>query len=226
MLFLSALLIVLIIIIVGPSIWIVWSSYQKWENLTWVNRSVRVIAVVGIPWVLVPVLVALMSFVSLKGALSQETVDPNNYTGSVQSWLFPSQVDHFPDKVPRGSDPSFYYMPKVMQGWGHIYLEVKQSHGEIKVLLREAKQRSVYVSTWTDEGSRVVRKNTGQYDSENYPSPDFFGKEADLLPRENYVAYYYGAKNTSNMDRWNHGYIYGVAFHKHKRRISYWAKRW
>lgn len=217
----------LLLLALAPSIWLAWSSYQKWENLSWVNKLIRVFAVIGIPCVLILApLVVLNSLVGELGVSSQETVDPADYTGSVQSWPSPSHVDHFPDQVPRGSNPSFYYMPKVMQGWGHIYLEVKRPHGEIKALLREAKQRSVYVSTWTDEESRVVRKNTGQYDSEDYPSPDFFGKEAELLPRQNYVAYYYGAKNTSDVDWWNHGYVYGVAFHKEKRRISYWAKRW
>ena len=219
-------LILLLPFAVAPSVWLWRSSYQKWENLTWVNRSIRVIGVVVIPLVLIPAFAACIFVANMIWPSSQGTVDPGNYMGSVQSWPFPSHVDHFPDQVPQESNPSFYYMPKVMQGWGHIYLEVKRPPGDVQTLVREAKRRAVYVSTWTDEEERVVQKNVGEYDSEDYPSPDFFGNEAELVPREHYVAYYYGGENTSSEDWWNHGYIYGVAFHKHKRRVSYWAKRW
>ena len=220
------LVIALLLFLVGPSLWLLWSTYRKWSDLTWWKKSMRIFGVFSLPIAISPFVFVALSVVGIYGLAAQETSDPRDLNNSVQSWPFPSHVDHFPSQVSKESNPYFYYKPKIMQGSGHIYLEVKRPNDEIQTLLREAKRRSVYVSTWTDEEGRVVRKNRGQYDTENYPSPDFFGEDAKLLPRSNYVAYYYGAENTSDVDWWNHGYIYGVAFHKHKKRVSYWAKRW
>lgn len=162
---------------------------------------------------------------------SKETTDPARYLDSLHSWPF-YQVKHFPGAIPSNSNPSFYHNLPWFQGSDRIYLEVDRSDDEVAKLKKKAEDRSVYVVRWTEGGDdRIVLKNEMGQDGKDYPSPNFFGKTGELTSRENYVAYYYGAERYGNEGPskpgdWKHGHIYGIAFHRQRGRVAYWAKEW
>lgn len=125
-----------------------------------------------------------------------------------------AHVTHFPEGI---SDLSMAFYSRFqrgfLQGGSSLHLGLELSESDYQGVIE------AYADT------PLVEPASGEV----FPAPRLFtidenGARLDL--RDDYTYKYLGAENTSDLDYWNHGYIYGVAISQQGPRVIYFVESW
>ncbi len=131
-------------------------------------------------------------------------------------------VRHFPMTIPENAtDARFSYLPKFMQGGGHLQLRLRLPQSEIRDVLIEYDPQAKYEYVGGDMGEHENQTN-------GVPTTHFYtsGTNEGSFPAS-YEILVFDAEPGGTPDfPWNHGYSYGVAISSENSEIVYWAEWW
>ena len=131
-------------------------------------------------------------------------------------------IQHFPSSIPENAtNVKFVYLPKYLQGGGHIQLRLKLPQPEIEELLTEYHSKAKYKFIGGD-------RNEHANEPGGVPTTYFYtsGTDDGSFP-DTYEILVLKVQPEGNPDfEWNHGYSYGVVIGVEKSEIIYWAEYW
>ena len=159
--------------------------------------------------------------------------DPKRYEEDYSNLLRQSEIwAHFPASIPDGAqDPTFYFLPQIMQGAGIAFLSFELETEEIAEIMASFEDVALKIYNIAESDYRELKRHNRAsrfYLATDFPEPPPPNPPEVLnlkRNRQNIVVIYLKAENTSDLDWWNHGYTAGV-YVQNNNRVSFWAKSW
>ena len=226
----------------GPSLWLLVKLYQKWGSLSWKGVAGRGLGALVWPVFCFAILM-LANFWYLKNVLSWKVHLPLSqgrrslgYENVLEAWRDSSRIAHFPHDISPEQVRYFISGPipltNVRPFNVFVVLVIDVSPKEAESLYQSAEQNAISVITWRDSTlsdstvhtERIVlrSRSSSRFDD---PSSYMFDvplpKQKVLIPEHSevdYVAYVFGPDEPSSNTS------YGIAFHKHRSLVIYWAE--
>jgi len=140
--------------------------------------------------------------------------EPSSYLEHHAEWKEWGEkyIEHFPKSINEDKQPFYYLFQRgFLQGGSTFHLGIKLTDEEFE----RVKRMSV---------EPVFHQKKEDYPVATLYPLDEKGNHIDWT--RDYTYRYIGAENTSGLDYWNHGYVYGIAFSKHESKIIYFAEVW
>ena len=131
-------------------------------------------------------------------------------------------TQHFPLLIPENAeDVRFEYLPKFLQGGGHVQLRMKLPQSEISDLLAEFLPHAKYKFIGGDSSDHSNMLG-------GVPTTYFYTSGTDDHTfHDNYEILVLNAQDGGTPgSEWNHGDSYGIVISLEKSEIIYWAEYW
>jgi len=156
-------------------------------------------------------------------AATEGIKNPWKYNGIVRECRKADKAlfGHFPDKIPSdASNVRFHYVPRFLQGGGHLQVRYSLPSEEIAKLYREFEKRKTVSLSGGDINSSIN-------DEKAMPATNFYtgDDKSEIFPKD-YEIMIFDQFVPKGKRSWNHGRAHGVAISKKKNEIVYWAELW
>ena len=221
-----------ILVLTGPSLWLLMQLYRKWDNISRGGVATRILGLIAWPGVALTGMFILASVFS--GDPLAFTTNIDEYEHTLDSWHDTTEVSHFPPTVADQQVRQFRTVRIDFPDIAHqVLLVLDVSPERAQEVYQMADQEAAYVVTWRDSVSvPVVREHRSGPDPDR-ASLRFPSFASDSTSAANYVGYFFKAQpyryGDPELDGENAGpaqneIIYGIAFHKSRSRVMYWSE--
>jgi hypothetical protein len=228
------------LVLFGPGLWLLVRLYRKRRSISWGGIAGRILGAIAWPALVVAgymLLVLSPLYLNSWEAHLKQSTEVSKYEDVLASWKDSSRIAHFPQDVSpeqvryfRSGD--FPLMNTTPPFRVFVVLAMDVSPKQAKALHQKAEQRAVSIVTWRDSTSSdstvslesVVLKSSSSSRQSSFSSFSTYmfniplQRRASLLPdrsESDYVAYLFGSYPMET---------YGIAFHKHRSLVIYWAE--
>ncbi len=151
--------------------------------------------------------------------LPGQVTDVERYEEILADFQGSPLVEHFPERIPpEAREIRLDYLPRLMQGGGHLQLKMELPGEEVEALVAGFRGQAKYRfegGDWNEHVNMAGGVPTTFY----YTS----GKEEEEFP-PTYEVLVLGVGAAGY--EWNHGYSYGVAIDEGASVVVYWVEYW